>query len=143
MSTPLRTSLMALSLCLALLLAGCGKKSWPSPRAEEDRFTISQLTAERQGNCLNMQLRLSGNHQNLRGLVLELEGREEPCPGCPFTPTDTIRLSLSSPTVSRDGPRFSITWCGLQPERTYRWRLSAVNVYPSIPDERSNVRRLE
>jgi len=133
-----------LLLCLlTAALSGCGKKSWPSPKAGEDRFAFQEIQGEAVEGCLNIEARMSGKHQNLRELVLEIEAKEEPCPGCPFSPTETVELPLSSAKIARNGPILSITWCGLKPGMAYRWRLKGVNVYPSIQDAVSEVKRLE
>lgn len=122
---------------------GCGKKDWPEPVVDKDRFVWSEISAQVQGKCLDITALLSGNVQNLAGLTLEVEMRSEPCPGCPFVPTVKKRMDPGSENWQRRGALVHVTWCGLDPDKAVRWRLIGHPLHPSMAVVRSRVYRGE
>jgi hypothetical protein len=138
------TALAVLILAAACLFsAGCGKKEWPSPRTEKDRFSWASVRASRDGSCLIVRARLEGAAHNLKEVVLRLETSQELCPGCPFTPTESAVYSPGDPSLSRRGNRVIITHCPVEPGRALRLRLDGVNVFRQIRDASSEVVELE
>jgi hypothetical protein len=128
-----------LVLMLGLALLGCGKKVWPEPDADGEKFAISITSHEMQADCLELTAEISGNYKNLSTITLELEASEEPCPACPFLVTDSVVLPPGSPEIKRLENMLTITYCGLDPGRYYRARLKARNIYSIIREETSRV----
>ena len=142
---PGRTGYLAVLLfaLVCLILAGCGKKEWPSPRTEKDRFSWASVRAARDGSCLVIRGELEGAVQNLKEVVLRLETSKELCPGCPFTPTSSAAYSLSDPSLSRKGASVIITHCPVEPDSAVRLRLEGVNVFQQIQPAVSEVLEME
>jgi len=126
-----------------LLLAGCGKKEWPSPRAEKDRFTWDSVSASRDETCLIIRGELQGATQNLQQVELRLETSEELCPGCPFTPQSSTVYSLDDPSLSRQGSSVVITHCPVDPDTAVRFRLNGINIFEQIPGTLSDTVELK
>jgi hypothetical protein len=126
---------------LIFLQFGCGKKMWPEPRAEQDRFSWAVVNGTRAQGCLEIYGRLQGAYHNLAKLKLELEGSPEGqfCPTCPFLPDSEVSFPVSSAQVKRKGPLIEIRYCGLSPEMKYRWRLQGVNVFRELGQATSQV----
>ena len=133
----------ALLLCVLIGLAGCGKKDWPSPQAEKDRFTWAEVNGTRQNDCLIIQAGLQGAYWNLASLRLEIETLPEPCPGCPFQPTRSVDLPMSAPNVTQDKGQLQVTYCNLEGTGFTRWRLVGHNRYRQIQDTLTGVSILE
>ncbi|WP_291319057.1 hypothetical protein [Desulfonatronospira sp.] len=127
---------------LLVLGAGCGKKVWPEPEADDERFEIKIEQARLEGDCLYVQARLRGNYQNLTGVILEVEESVVPCPGCPFMATSSEVLSPGAQEVHMDGDLLQVSHCGVDSEKYKRVRLTGVNVYRDLGDVRSNVKEL-
>jgi len=133
-------ALPGLLLALACLLsAGCGKKEWPSPRTEKDRFSWASVRASRDDSCLVIRGKLQGASRNLKEIVLQLETSQELCPGCPFRPDQKAVYSLRHPSLSRKGAQITITHCPVEPDTALRLRLDGVNVFQQIPDAPSDI----
>jgi len=137
------TCLLCLVLGSIALSLGCGKKNWPEPIAEKDRFVWSEMSTKVEGNCLDITALLSGNVQNLAGLTLEVEMRSEPCSGCPFVPTARVRMGPGSEDWERRGALVHVTWCGLEPDKAVRWRLIGHPLHTVMADVPSRVYSLE
>lgn len=132
--------LLALVLIPAICACqACGKKNWPAPIAEEERFVWSEMSARVENGCLDITALLSGKVHNLAALTLEVEMRNKACPGCPFVPTSKVRLDPGDSAWERDGALVHVTWCGLQPDMALRWRLVGHSIYTSMEDARSIV----
>jgi hypothetical protein len=140
-----RTAALAALLLVAacLLHAGCGKKEWPSPRTEKDRFTWSSVRASRDGSCLVIRGELDGAAQNLSQVVLQVEKSEELCPGCPFTPDSSTVYTLRDPSLSREGSSVIITHCPVEQDTAIRLRLDGINVFRQIPEASSGLVELK
>jgi hypothetical protein len=130
-------------LSLLWLGLGCGKKGWPEPDIDEDRFVWSEISSEVTGRCMDITALLSGNVQNLARVTLEVEMRSEPCPGCPFSPTTTVRMEPGSENWERRGALVHVMWCGLEPDKAVRWRLIGHPLHASMDDVRSRVYSLD
>ena len=128
-----------LILLLIVGPAGCGLKVWPEPDADQEKFGISVTDQQIELGCLEIHAVISGNYRNLNRITLELEISEEPCPTCPFLATESISLEPGSPEVTLTENRLNITRCGLDPDKYYRARIRASNVYSIIRDVRSGV----
>ncbi len=144
----IKTSLRSLVLFSLLavmvwLVTGCGKKDWPEPIVDKDRFVWSEISAQRVGKCLEITALLSGNVQNLAGLTLEVEMRSDPCPGCPFVPTIKERMSPGSENWKRRGALVHVNWCKLETGKAVRWRLIGHPLHSSLADVPSRVYSLE
>ena len=135
--------IVCLVLGLTCVHLGCGKKNWPQPVAEKDRFVWSEMSTQVQGECLDITALLSGNVHNLSGLTLEVEMRSEPCSGCPFVPTVRVRMGPGSEDWDRNGALVHVTWCGLERDKAVRWRLIGHPLHPIMDDVRSRVYNLQ
>ena len=132
--------LLNFSLVLLLIFSiGCGKKVWPEPDAEEEKFSLHIEDVVLEDTCLYLTAEIRGNQRNLAGLILELEKSEIPCPGCPFLVTESFDPDLDSPEVHLQDGRVTIAYCLIDPMKYYRARLTGRNVFTEIQDVRSNV----
>lgn len=131
--TPLLACAIAL-LCLGPWLAGCGKKTWPEPKADAERFDFKDLSSEIKDGCLAIKSRIKGKKENLAKLTLELteSGGDADCPGCPFIPQTKVEVALDAPNLKFNGLKFTLTHCDIKPGVNYRWRLIGANAYPGI-----------
>lgn len=128
-------ALLLAALCLPLLVS-CGKREWPQPKLSEDRFRIRTLSASRARGCLIVDCELAGAWQNLESVRLLIEplgdGPGDGCATCPFLPRISRLYSLSAPELRQDMNRIVITACDLDPTKTYRLQLVAVNAFPAL-----------
>lgn len=134
------------AMCIGAVLlllggTGCGKKSWPEPQLDEDRFTWGQIQHHRHGACLDARALVYGAPNKLGFVFLEwmeLESNED-CPGCPFVPTGRVRLGDGSSEFKRQNGVIRILLCEWNPERSYRWRLVGMNVHRGLGSVTSQV----
>jgi hypothetical protein len=123
---------------LALMLcAGCGKKDWPEPNLDAERFAWASAQAELRQTCLVVSGELSGNIDNLDAVYVELAKGE--CPGCPFRPDMRQGYDLPSPMVQTQGNTVTINVCGLDAGQIWRWRLVGKNKYDVLGEATSSV----
>ncbi len=125
----------------SLAVSGCGKKSWPEPRSVKERFGWSSVQALREGACLKITARMSGQWGNLEEVALELSPTQEAgaCANCPFHPSQRVVLRPGDPGLSLDGPELALEYCQLNPEILYRYRLVGKNVYSGLADAHSTI----
>ncbi|MFP4109973.1 MAG: hypothetical protein ACOCPS_06120 [Desulfonatronovibrio sp.] len=128
-----------LIILLVFGIAGCGKKVWPEPDASQEKFSISETSGQIKDNCAVIKSEISGNHRNLGRIILELEISDDHCPACPFLVTDSVFMAPGSRSVTIEEKSLTITHCGLDPDRYYRARLRAGNIYPMIREVTSGV----
>lgn len=123
-----------LAFSLAAGVWGCGKKAWPEPRLEEDRFGWEQIWHERHGSCLDVRALLSGAASKLSHVILEWEAVSGPeaAQDRPFTPETKLRLDDFSREFKRQNEVIRIHVCGLDPGASYRWRLVGVNRHAGL-----------
>ncbi|MBN2141360.1 MAG: hypothetical protein PHV85_09790 [Desulfovibrionaceae bacterium] len=133
----LRVALLAL-LSACLVLGGCqlGKKTWPRPQKSEDRFSFGTIRAGRDQGCLLIEIEIQGAAQNIAlvSVLFESVGRDpgDGCPTCPFIPRQATSYSPGRAGFVLSGNTLRITHCGLTPGKTYRWKVTAANVYPVL-----------
>lgn len=127
--------------CTALaLLVACGKKDFPQPNDPERNFTIAAANARPHDNCLIVEAQLAGAYTNLEQVRLDVEvlDLENACIECPFVPTETEFLSRRDMTFDVQTGRLSFAYCP-QKADIYRWRLSGISRFSSIPHAQSAV----
>jgi len=119
----MRFSLLAF-VTLALLSAGaCGNKQWPRPDLREESFSFSQVQGQRQGKCLLVSAVVQGASDNIGTISLQFE-RPSGCAECPFAPKLRIEYRSGDPRLLLENDRLSLSYCGLEPDQDYRWRLT-------------------
>lgn len=124
-----------------LVGAGCGKKGWPEPRLDEDRFSWGQIQHQRQGACLDARALVDGAANKLGSVYLEwmrMDTKED-CPDCPFEVTGRVLLGDGSSEFKRQNGVIRILFCELEPEASYRWRLVGRNVHRGLGSVPSQV----
>ena len=130
-----------ITLCLvlvALLTLGCalGKKEWPEPQESEDRFALEIAAADRQEACILLDVMVTGAVERLYRASIEYETVGDElggCPGCPFVPRHAKHITRDSAEFKLDGRRLSISLCGLDPTKTYRFRVAGKSELPAAP----------
>lgn len=140
--TALRTTLLAMLLAGGLLLlAACGKEGMPQPRDTAKAFTWKSVTAKESGNCIIFTGLFEGAHENLDQIRLELASVNGPedCPECPFVPKEIVFFSKQEAGYNDSLGEIRFSYC---PKKApaYRWRLSGVSIFNSIPHSISSVR---
>jgi len=130
---------ITLPLLLAVLLVcGCalGKKEWPVAQESEDQFGLEVATAERRDGCILLDVMVSGAVERLYRASIEYETVGDElggCPGCPFVPRHAKHITRDSGEFKLDGRRLSISLCGLDPTKTYRFRVAGKSELPAAP----------
>ncbi len=131
-----RNLLLAVLAVFLLGATGCGVKIWPAPTKSDDIFTFASVEGRRVGECLKVVVRVDGAHQNVDNLSLQFQadgsGPGEGCPTCPFFPAIRKEFVPGSEGIQSDGPTFVFSECGLDPAKSYRWRVVARNVYDTL-----------
>ncbi|TVQ96536.1 MAG: hypothetical protein EA399_15745 [Desulfovibrionales bacterium] len=120
---------------------GCGKKAWPEPQLDEDRFYWGQIQHQRQGACLDARALVHGAANKLGNVYLEwMEwDRPEDCPECPFEVTSRVLLADRSSELKRQNGVIRILLCEWDPDLSYRWRLVGMNVHRGLGAVESQV----
>ncbi len=129
------------AVSLLVIGTGCGKKGWPEPRLDEDRFTWGPIQHQRQGACLDARALVHGAANKLGFVYLEwmrLDTAED-CPDCPFEVTERVRLGDGSSEFKRQNGVIRILFCEWDPESSYRWRLVGLNVHRGLGSVPSQV----
>jgi apolipoprotein N-acyltransferase len=131
--------LLLIIWALVLTAASCGRKKWPSPQTQKETFSWELVQAQRDQECLQITAGLQGKSSNLRNVVLQLEGSQEPCPQCPFQPQQSIPIEAFSSGVQKKNGQIKIEYCELDPGLTYRLRLVGQNAFPGLQPAASQV----
>jgi len=136
----LKTSLPLLSAMLVVLfVSGCalGKKEWPEPQRREDDFSLQVAAAEKRDDCLLLELMVVGAKERLYRVSIEYEvvgdGDGEGCIGCPFVPRSAKHITRDSSEFRLEGRSLSISLCGLDPNKVYRFRVTGQSELPTVP----------
>ena len=131
--------LPVLLLFVAPLFFGCGKKTWPEPKAVEERFSWESVEGRMENDCLILRAELGGNWSNLATVALEIVETDvqSECLGCPFQPAGQIELAPGSPEFPRAGKVLVLHYCPDSPlprGSRYRWRLVGKNLRQGLSD---------
>ncbi|NDV24516.1 hypothetical protein [Desulfovibrio sp. JC022] len=128
--------LLAVLALMLLTTAGCGVKLWPAPQQSEDVFTFASVEGRRVGECLKVVVKVDGAFKNVDNLSLQFQadgsGPGEGCPTCPFFPAIRKEFTPGSEGIQSDGSTFVFSECGLNPAKSYRWRVVGRNVYDAL-----------
>ncbi len=116
---------------------GCGMKAWPEPQDDQDAFTFAKVSFEREKDCLLLKAIIQGNADNLDHFVLFLE--QDGCPTCPFLPEKRVAFFLSDERIRMLGDTIQISYCGLAPQESLRFRMLGVNSMENLPPADSGV----
>lgn len=119
----MRNFLLAALLVSLAASASCGNKQWPRPNLEEESFSFARVQGRRQGKCLLVNAELQGNTESVSALYLQIEAPGG-CPDCPFSPEQRIEYLPGNPQFLLKDGILSLSYCGLDPDRQYRWRLT-------------------
>jgi hypothetical protein len=131
-------ALVMLAALVALtLLAGCGKKAWPEPSAPEDAFSFVRTQGRLSSGCLMIETRVAGAWRNLSAVHLELAWDD--CEGCPFRVMETREFVPGDAFSTIVEGRLALTACGLDPAKSYRWRLRGKSIHKTLRDVRTEV----
>lgn len=126
---------LLLGLCIFVLAAtGCGKKGDPEPKDPQKAFAWKEVSMSSVNYCLNFSGTLDGAYGNLDYIRLDLAAVDGPedCPGCPFVPGETHTMSPEQVQFNSKAGTVNFTYCPLRAQ-AYRWQVSGVNVYRSLP----------
>jgi len=131
------SALAAALLAITLVgLVSCGKRDWPSPNLNEDRYRIRSINVTRAQACVVVDMELAGAWQNMDSVRLLIEpigtGPGDGCAECPFQPRVSRFYGPGAAEVKRDMNRLIITACDLDPTKTYRVQVVANNIYPTL-----------
>ena len=137
--SPATLLLPALLLLAAALLFGCGKKTWPEPKAVEERYSWDSVEGSIENDCLVIRAEMGGNWGNLVTVALEIVETDvqSECLGCPFQPSSQIELAPGSPEFPRTGRILMLRYCPDSPlpqGSRYRWRLVGKNIIQGLSD---------
>lgn len=134
-----RSALIILAL-FGFLAAGCGKSGFPQPDDPKRKFTIAATNARVENGCLIIQAQLAGAYTNIEELRLDVEAGnlEDICLQCPFVPTETEFFAKEDVTFEVKSGALSFSYCP-KPADSYRWRLSGISRFSSIPHAQSAV----
>lgn len=134
---------LAILVAFLMTATGCGVKIWPAPKKSDDFYSFASIEGRRVGECLKVVVRVDGAYKNVDTLSLQFQadgsGPGEGCPTCPFFPAIRKDFVPGSEGIQSDGPTFVFSECGLDPAKSYRWRVVGRNVYDTLGVVISNV----
>ena len=124
-----------------MLLAGCGKKRWPTADVTQEKFHWENVNSTIKGKCLNIRASIKGNIQNVKKIVLLLEESGEMCQDCPFRATKIVPVYTA---LGKDNTQseFEFGYCKLKEDKSYRFRLKGINEFDNIGVAETSVREL-
>ncbi len=142
--SPRNLLLSVLLLLAAAMFFGCGKKTWPEPKAVEERFSWEVVEGRIENDCLILRAEMGGNWGNLASVALEVVETDvqSECLGCPFQPSSQIELTPGSMEFPRVQQVLVLRYCPdspLPPESRYRWRLVGKNRNQGLSDTISSI----
>lgn len=126
-------------ILLVSIVSGCalGQKEWPSAVRSEDTFAIRVTTADRQAQCLSLTIAISGAVSRLYRASIQYEpvGDEggDGCVGCPFVPREAEHYLKEDGVLAINNNQFTLSFCGFEPDKEYRFRVAAESELPSAP----------
>ena len=125
--------LCALALCAAAM-GGCGKTGSPVPPDKLRTFSWQESNAEPAGKCIAFTGAFSGAYKHFNGIRLELQALRnlEDCPGCPFTPDETVELSPKDAGFNPNDGSVAFSYCPRRSAPVYRWSMAGINEYISM-----------
>ena len=140
----MKKSLLFLTvLLLALSACTLGVKKWPKAQVEEETFAWRGAIASRDKSCLVFDGVLSGNHDRLKSITVELEplgdGPGYGCENCPFNVRQSETVDTNDVRLTKTGGQIALTLCGLEADRSYRYRLVAHNSNDNLADQATDV----
>lgn len=132
----LKRAVIPAMLMLCLAVSGCGVKVWPSPNKREDSFSFKSVNGTRSGGCLTVMVKVSGANQNIADLSLQYQaegdGPGEGCPTCPFFPANHQEFIPGTDGMQSNGTVYTFSSCGLNPKKSYSWRVVGHNVFDTL-----------
>lgn len=132
-------------MALLMMLSGCaiGQKKWPEAVKKEDRFSLKLVQGSRNGQCMSLILAVEGATNRIESVLVQYEpvgdGPDDGCIGCPFIPRYAELIRPGDDGFTLDGNELSLSFCGLDPDREYRFRVAGVNTLTSQPSATTKV----
>ncbi len=123
---------------LVIFLGGCGKKYWPAPVVEQERFKFYGLQGKVIDNCIEISGKIEGNTKNLKDIALELEFNES-CYRCPFLPDKKVLISRADKGFKISGNTFFVRYCFESLNKVSRIRLVGFNRFSQIEPVYSDI----
>lgn len=130
-------------LCiLSGVFIGCGKKELPKPSLVSDAFIWQNVNAVPVDSCLFISGEVGGSAENLGLILLEVQGIDDDCLGCPFVP-EMAEKTYADDVMLMNSNTFQMKYCPLVKSDTYRWRLVGINKIYGMTDLPTPVMTLE
>lgn len=132
-------SLIFIMIIATSALFGCalGKKEWPKAKESEDAFSLELVKADRQEQCLVLEVAIKGAVDRLYRASIQYEavGGEdgEGCIGCPFVPRDAVHYTRDQREFMVASKTLRMNMCDLDPAKEYRFRVAGKSELPASP----------
>lgn len=131
---------LSLILCTSIIFLACGKKEAPLPQKINHLYAFHDVYVyQNTVGSLTVMGTISGAHNNVQGLKLEIEGFDETCPTCPFVPVESFAIDPREMWDNQMPTEFSFTVMPTLPSSSYRWRLIGYNIIAGLPEVRTPV----
>ena len=130
----------------ATLMTGCtlGFKSWPQPKAAQDKFAWHSVTLQLAGDSLVIEGRLTGSFENFQYVRVFVEPLgPDSCDQCPFNPVITKEYRPGDPGFELVGPWMKVQLGGLDTAIAYRVQLVGTNRLDGLADVQSTIERID